>query len=219
MPPDRWRHRAVVVVLLGLVMTPLAACGSDSDSAAQSAVGPKTGAGPALTPSTTPVTPSRTTAAPRSSSTTVSSSTRPAPSPLTTVPSRSRQTQPAQPLSGTGSFGAGVTVSVVATTAVAVVGRGPGELSGPALAYRLRLSNRGGSAIDLGNAVVTAAYGSAAVPAQDSSSPPSSPWTGSLDAGGAAMATYVFLIPVTDRRAVSLTISYDPRQPVVVLRS
>ncbi len=99
------------------------------------------------------------------------------------------------------------------------VGRGPGEVGGPAVAYSLRLVNGTGSTVDLQNTVVTAAYGARATPAGDASGPPAAAWRGSVRPGGAATATYVFLVPVAERDDVRLTISYDPGRPVVVLRS
>jgi hypothetical protein len=108
---------------------------------------------------------------------------------------------------------------VAGTTAVTVVGRGPGEVSGPAVAYRLRLENRTGSPVALGDAVVTAVYGRAATPAGSASAAPAAPWRGSVAPGASATATYVFLVPAAERDAVELSISYDPRRPVVLLRS
>lgn len=107
----------------------------------------------------------------------------------------------------------------MSATAVSAVGRGPGEVSGPAVAYRLRLTNGTSAAVGLGSTVVTAAYGKDATPAGDASGAPASAWRGSVAPGASATATYVFLVPKSDRDDVTLTVSYDPRRPVVILRS
>ncbi len=222
MPADRRARPLAAGLVLAALLTPVVACTSGSDAAAPSATAVTTASEAAgSTSSSTPSSRASTTQAPGSgpTSTRPSGTSAPAAPSLAPVPSRTRPTQPAQPLTATASFGAGVTVSVVSTAALSVVGRGPGELSGPAVAYQLRLMNRGGSAIDLGDAVVTAAFGTAATPAGDSASEPAAPWRGAVEPGGAATATYVFLVPVAERKSVTLTISYDPRQPVVVLRS
>ncbi|GAB3680811.1 hypothetical protein GCM10028814_16670 [Angustibacter aerolatus] len=121
------------------------------------------------------------------------------------------------PLTGTATFAPGASVSVVRTKAVTVTGKGPGELSGKAVAFTLRFRNGTAKALDLGDAVVTAEV-TDGDPASDSSSKPSSPWKGDVAPGATADGTYVFLMSGGDRDRVTLTVTYDPTQPVVRLR-
>lgn len=220
-------------LLLVAVLAPVLGCSSASGGAVQP-VGTATSSTStsASTTTSTPQSPSRAgtsaaTSAPAPASTSASlrartssrtsSTKQPAAPPLAPLPSQTRQTQPAQPLTATATFGTGVTVRLVRATAVIVTGRGPGEVSGPGVAYLLELRNGTGSSIDLGSAVVTATYGPAGAPASDSAGPPNRPWAGRVAPLAAVTGTYVFLVPQQQRDTVSLSISYDPRRPVVVL--
>lgn len=129
-----------------------------------------------------------------------------------------RPTHAARPLRSTATFDPAVTVHVASIKAVTVKGRGPGELSGPAVAVTLVLVNGTSKPLDATNSVVTATYGASRTPAVDSSSSPSNPWRGTVAAGGTSSGTYVFLVPDKQRRSVQLTISYDPTKPVVLLQ-
>lgn len=143
-------------------------------------------------------------------------STRSLPSPTVTVSPTTRTTKPAAPLDRPADFGTGVVVRVDSTKAIDVTGKGPGELSGPAVAFTLKLTNGTDKAIDLTNSVVAAYYGDD-VPANESSSSPSRHLRGSVAAHRSTTGTYVFLIPPKQRAKVHLSISYDPTKPVVSL--
>jgi len=136
--------------------------------------------------------------------------------PLTVVPSSSRTTLAPQPIASPGAFGGGVAVAVVTSRAVTVTGRGVGEVSGPAVAFTLRLSNAGTKALSLSSALVSADYGDE-VPASPSTGVPARPWPGSVPAGGQVTGTFVFLVPEDQRSRVRLSVSYAPTAPVVVL--
>ncbi|GAA4359803.1 hypothetical protein [Angustibacter luteus] len=200
--------RVALATVTGLVVVGglLAGCsGSDGNPTA----GSGTSATASAQPTGSSTTPGGTTSGPSASTSSA---------PTTGVAGSARPTHKAQPLRSTATFGSGVTVHVSSVKAVTVKGRGPGELSGSAVAITLQLHNGTPTTLDLGNAVVTASYGKAATPAVDSSSPPSKPWTGSVKAGQDASATYVWLVPKSSRGSVELNVSYDPTKPVVLLR-
>ena len=133
-----------------------------------------------------------------------------------TVPAVTRSTRPPVPAAATATFVAGVTVHLLSRRTVRLVGQGPGELSGPAVALTLDLRNGSSQVVDLDASQVTAAYADG-TPAVASSATPSRPWTGRLAPGGRARGSYVFLTPSGRQPAMSLNISYDPRRPVVLL--
>ena len=103
------------------------------------------------------------------------------------------------------------------STALTVTGKGPGELSGPAVAVTLKITNATSKPVDVTNSVVAAYYGGDQTPANESSSSPSKPLRGTIGRHRSATGTYVFLIPVKQRSKVHLSVSYDPTKPVVSL--
>jgi hypothetical protein len=208
----RWGSAAVAAVGLAL----LTACSGSSSTPSAAATGATT---PGSTSSTVPSPTSSSSGSPSgSSSTSSSSSSSTASVPQTTVAPRTRATRTPQPITGTATFTPGVTVAVAEAKALTVTGHGPGELSGPAVAFTLRLRNGTPAPLDLSRAVVTCSYGRAATPCDDSQSAPSKPWSGRGATGSSSDGTYVFLIPSDQRSAVELSISYAPDQPVVLLR-
>lgn len=121
-----------------------------------------------------------------------------------------------RPIASPGAFGGGVAVAVVASRAVTVTGRGAGEVSGPAVAFTLRLSNASAKALSLSSALVSADYGDE-LPASPSTAIPARPWPTSVPARAQVTGTFVFLVPEDQRSRVQLSVSYAPTAPVVVL--
>ncbi|MGF7238837.1 MAG: hypothetical protein ACQSGP_28355 [Frankia sp.] len=121
------------------------------------------------------------------------------------------------PMSRTGTFGGGITVSISKVAPVVSAGVGPGEIAGaPSVALTFLLRNSSGAAIGLDGITVTAVYGDAATPASPVSDTNEDPLQGSLPAGGSMSGTYVFEIPPARRGQVTVTISYTATRPTVV---
>lgn len=220
---DRARSCGVLISTVLLALT-ASACSGDPGTKAQQSTPAPTGtssAPSAGTPATTGVPiPSRSATGAPSGSTASTSSSSPTSSvagSLVPVPSVSRPTRPAVAISSPASFGGGVGVVVASVRAVTVTGRGPGETSGPAVAFALRVTNGTSSSISLRAANVEAQYGNA-TPASPSDASPAKGWPSALPAGRSVAGTFVFLMPVDQRGTVQISVSYDPRQPVVVLR-
>lgn len=96
------------------------------------------------------------------------------------------------------------------------VGQGIGEISGPALAFTVTLTNNTGAALETFGVVVNA-YDSTAAPAIPLLGDPNAEQLpGSIAPGGTATGTYVFRIPPEARDTVTLTVAFDPESPVVV---
>ena len=112
-------------------------------------------------------------------------------------------------------FGSGVTVSVRGVDAVSVKAETPGEVSGAAVRVTLTVKNDTTQPLDLGSAVVTLTadhdgfgVGTTAGGAQ--------PFTGTVAPGGAADATYVFMLDPAQGRAVTVSVNYAAGEPVAV---
>ncbi|GIG38662.1 hypothetical protein [Cellulomonas phragmiteti] len=112
-------------------------------------------------------------------------------------------------------FGTGVTAEVVRVDPIEAEGRGPGELSGPALAFRVEVSNDSAAPVDLASVTVNVTD-AAGAPGAPLSGPPAAPFTGAVDPGGSATGTYVFLVPDAARDQVVLEVSYSTDASVVV---
>lgn len=140
-----------------------------------------------------------------------------APVALKTVPTVVTASQKPVPVSWTGTFGGGITVSISKVAPVVSDGVGPGEIAGaPAVALTFRLRNASGAAIGLNGIAVTATYGGAATPASPVTDVHEAPLHGSLGNGQSASGTYVFQIPTSRRGQVTVTVSYTANRPTVV---
>ncbi len=96
------------------------------------------------------------------------------------------------------------------------VGQGIGEISGPALAFTITLTNDTKNVLKTAGAVVNL-YDSTASPAIPLLGDPNAdPLTGSIAPGASVTGTYVFRVPPEARDSVTLTIAFDPELSVVV---
>jgi hypothetical protein len=134
-----------------------------------------------------------------------------------TVPSRSVTTDPAVPITASATFGGRVTARILSTESITAQAHGPGEISGPGVALTIRISNESNDAVDLGSVTVNVT-GSVGGPGLQLLGPPATSFSGSLAAGRAAQAVYVFTIPVPQRSPMTVSISYSAAAPVLVFR-
>lgn len=134
------------------------------------------------------------------------------------MPSRQQVTKPPVVPSQTAGFGAGVTVRIAGTRSYQAIGRGPGEISGAAVAFTLEFHNGSDMAIVVGSVTVTADYGMARTPASALSGPPSAPFSGTALPGLNVAAVYCYSIPSAARGLVTLSVSYSADRPVVTIR-
>jgi hypothetical protein len=93
----------------------------------------------------------------------------------------------------------------------------PGEVAGPALAVTVSVDNRSRAGVELDSVVVDLADASGA-PGSPISTPPAAPLPASLAAGRATEGVYVFTVPESRQRSVTVTVSLAPEQPVLVFR-
>ena len=206
---SRWssgRPRGVLVAVAAGALL-LAACSSGSASSTAASGSPSAAPGSSSAPSGESSAGASPTAAgtggPRSSA---------GPSPLASVPARTRQTLPPVKPSTPVNVGPGARTVLVTSQSVTVAGRGPGELSGPGVALTLQVTNGTGRALDLRTVTVSASVTGQEASASDAG--PSRPFAGTLAAGRTATGVYVFVLPAGARRPIAVEVSLAPQLPV-----
>ena len=112
-----------------------------------------------------------------------------------------------------GTIEPGVTASIDTIEAVQGEAKGPGEVAGPAIRFRVSIANDTAAAIDLGATVVTVDYGTDRTPALQLFEPGASALPTSAAPGETATAVYVFTIPVDQRGLVHITVDYSVGVP------
>ncbi|ADG73798.1 conserved hypothetical protein [Cellulomonas flavigena DSM 20109] len=124
-------------------------------------------------------------------------------------------TAPPVDIADEADFGTGVTAEITQVEAIEGEGRGLGERSGPALVFELEVTNGSSGPVDMGTVTVNLADATGA-PAAPLSGPPAAPFSRSVEPGGTAVGTYVFLVPPAARDQVTLEVAYTTEAPVVV---
>ncbi|MFQ4147846.1 hypothetical protein AAGW05_03975 [Arthrobacter sp. LAPM80] len=151
----------------------------------------------------------------------------PTPSPLTPAEATAKATtekvlaaipQPVAPAVAIGVVSKpqrGVTATVGGIQAVDGKGRGPGQISGPAVRFTVTLTNGGTTPIDTGMVVVNVDGGPDHIPALVLSGPGVVNFPASLAPGQKASGTFVFLIPNNQRNEVRIFFNYDVSSSIV----
>lgn len=196
-PPSR-RAGVIAAVLVAVVLAAavLARCSHGSDD--KTAATPRTG-----TPSL--ATPTRSFTAPPTPTTSV----RPSVAVSTLKP-----VAIGTPVTVTGD----VQVSLKDLRRITVTANGPGETSGPAVSFVVEVRNDSAEQVDLGGFAVTATYGKS-TPAIPSGAEPSKPLSGALTAGKSASGTYVFRVPKTGSKTITVQVASNAASGIAVFRS
>lgn len=93
-----------------------------------------------------------------------------------------------------------------------------GETSGPAIRVTVRLVNEGSDPLDLEYVTVNAYSGKDRTPAGTLTQPGGAPFEGSLAPGDSAEGVYLFTVPESDRKDVTVTVDYLLGAQVAVFR-
>lgn len=197
-PASRLPRPALVALALGAVLA-VGACSSDPSPT------PSTSA-PAPGPSASVVTPATTPVPPPTAGTTRSA-----------VPSATVVRRKPVALDARGQAADDVTVQLTKISAIQAKGQGPGEVSGPALAFTIAVRNGTTDRLSLAAVAVNVAA-SDDTPASQMTAKPAKPFTGSLDAGASGTAVYVFDVAKSKRKPVTVEVAVRPGDPVVVFR-
>ena len=123
---------------------------------------------------------------------------------------------PEVPLDASGTAGDGVVVNLPRVDAITATGRGPGDVSGPALRVTVRVVNDTAEDISLGDVTVNLFYGAEATPASPIDDSSQQLFAGDLPAGEAAEAVYVFGVPSDMRDAVTVEVRHRADAPRLI---
>jgi hypothetical protein len=121
------------------------------------------------------------------------------------------------PRDATADFGDQVTASLAGSAPFTAQGSQVGEVSGPAVRVTIRIANGSGAPIQLDAVTVNAYYGADSTPAPPIGSDASStPFSGTLEPGASADASYSFSVPTEDQDTLVVSVGRVPGQPIVV---
>ncbi len=109
----------------------------------------------------------------------------------------------------------GLSARVDRLAAVTGEARGPGEVGGPAVRFRVVVSNDGPVAIPLTSTVVNTYFGPDRIPATAVSGPGVVLLPASVASGRSVSGTFVFVVPPEDRARVLITVDYAVDTSVV----
>jgi len=112
--------------------------------------------------------------------------------------------------------GNGVVADVVSLEAIEGSGRGPGQISGPALRVTVRITNGTTAPVSLDGVAVDLAHGVEQVPASPLDDPSVAVFAGMLQPSESAEGSYVFTVPAEDRELVTLSVGYQAGAPFMV---
>jgi hypothetical protein len=131
------------------------------------------------------------------------------------VPEAPVSTAPPVGLTDTADFGGQVSARIAQVNAVQATATLPGEVSGPAVAVTLEITNSSAQAIGL-DSVTATLTDAAGNPASPIAADPSAPLSGVLDPGATNSGTYVFTVPADQRNPVTVTVNYSAGAPTLV---
>jgi hypothetical protein len=139
-----------------------------------------------------------------------------APAVATGKPDELPPSLPAVPLDAEAAVGNGITASLVSLEAVTGSASGPGNIAGPALRVKVRLTNGTSAPVDAALVSVDLTHGDDQVPASPLDDPSRVPFSGTLKPGATAEGTYVFTVPANDRDVVTVSVGYQAGAPFMV---
>jgi hypothetical protein len=105
-------------------------------------------------------------------------------------------------------YGDGVSVRLLQVQRVDARATRPGEISGPAVAVRVQITDGGGDAVSLDTVAVNVYAGPQAVPCVVIHDGATQPLHGSLAAGSSESATYVFRLPASEHGDITVTVAH-----------
>jgi hypothetical protein len=123
---------------------------------------------------------------------------------------------PAVALDQPAAVGNGITAEVASLEAIDGSGRGPGNVSGPALRATVRITNGTADPVSLEGVAVDLGHGPELMPASPLDDPSASPFSGVVQPSESAVGVYVFSVPADDRDVVRLSVGYQAGAPFLV---
>ncbi len=123
---------------------------------------------------------------------------------------------PAVPFTQKKTVKSGITATITELQAVDGEARGIGEIAGPALRFKVTVTNGTAAALKLGTALVTLTYGKDNAPASPLSGPGATEFPLTVAARASASSTVVFGVPKDQRADVRISFSLDALTPIAV---
>jgi hypothetical protein len=131
------------------------------------------------------------------------------------VPNRELVTNSAVPLDAASDLGGQISAKLTEVKAIDAQAKVPGEISGPAVAITVEISNDSANAIGL-DSVSVDVQGAGGVPTSPITTDPASPLSGVLAPGEKKTGVYVFTMPADVRNGASVTVLYSADAPVAL---
>jgi hypothetical protein len=131
------------------------------------------------------------------------------------VPNRELVTNSAVPLDAASDLGGQISAKLTEVKAIDAQAKVPGEISGPAVAITVEISNDSANAIGL-DSVSVDVQGGGGVPTSPITTDPASPLSGVLAPGEKKTGVYVFTMPADVRNGASVTVLYSTDAPVAL---
>jgi hypothetical protein len=119
------------------------------------------------------------------------------------------------PLDQPAELDGGIVVVVADAERVETKAETPGEVAGPAVAVRLKITNGTDSTVDL-STVMVSLTGDEGAFGQPTTSAPAAPFSGELAAGADAEGVYVFGLPAEQRDDLSIRVEYVAGAPLAL---
>lgn len=113
-------------------------------------------------------------------------------------------------------LGGGLVVAIADVESIQGTARGPGNVAGPALRVRVRITNGTQEPVSVDAVAVNLYSGPDDDPASPLDDPSQRPFRGSVPAGDRAEGTYVFSIPVEARDRVTVEVGPAPGAPRLI---
>ena len=218
-----WIWLVLAAVILGIAIPLYVREQKDSPAASESpSVTPSasSSAGPTASPTGSAASTSPTSAS-ASASTSASTSSVPSATRILqtpSVPSEPLPELPAVDLTAESDRAGSVVVSLPLMESVGGKATLPGEVSGEALRVTIRVRNNSAAAVSVDTVVVNAYRGEERIPLESLISPGGRPFTGSVAPGAEATGVYLFLVDVSDRSDVTITVDLKAGTPASVFR-
>lgn len=108
----------------------------------------------------------------------------------------------------------GISAAISGLTAVQGEAQGVGEVAGPALRFKLTVTNDTDKELSLASALVNVTFGADEAPAGELSGPDTVAFPASVAPGGTAEAVYVFSVPADSRDDVRIYFNLEAETPI-----
>ncbi len=140
------------------------------------------------------------------------------PDEVETVPDGDQTSLAPVALTRSSAFPSGVEVEIEDIKSRPVKANGPGEVPGPGLQLRVRISNETASPMSLDEVTVALTYGPDDIPSVPGGPSQNAPFSGMLKPGDSASGVYLFGVPKRGSDPITVSVAHTVDEPYVVFR-